>query len=214
MLKRLLEWYDSYRFCPDSKVRFHNDAAADGAFDIANGANYTGWIMDGSTVVGTLMVKAGKLDNNNQVKVTASVQLAGLKKNYTAMFSIDEKGKAVIDDKDANWYNELSGMFLGGNWLSGTVTLGGNAYTVRGGNAKNNVESFDKYAGHVWAMALKSSAVDQACANVAGYSTLTVTPTNKGKFAINGVAIDGKLYGAAVAKGIASFAVNSRTIED
>lgn len=173
------------------KLRFHNDATEDGSFDMTTANNYTGWIMDYSKVVGTVTIKTGKADKNSGlIKVTASVQLSGLKKNYTAMFKIDENGKAVIDDEDANWYNELCGMFLGGNWLSGKVTLGGKAYTVRGGNAQNSVESFDNYAGHVWTMALSSNSGENL-ANVIGYSTLTVTPAKKGKIKVSGVMADG-----------------------
>ena len=173
------------------KLRFHNDALADG--DFVPGTSYTGWILDGwGGSVGTVTVKTGKLDKNNQVKVTASVQLSGLKKNYTAMFRIDEKtGKAVLDDPEANWFNELKGMFLGGNWLSGGMTIAGKDYTVRGGNDKNSVESFDAYAGHVWVMALASSAWEENIANANGFSTLTVTPAKKGKIKVSGMMADG-----------------------
>ena len=171
------------------KLRFHNDALADGDFD--PGTSYTGWIMEYGSVVGTVTIKTGKLDKNNQVKVTASVQLSGLKKSYTAMFKIDENGKAVLDDPDANWYNELKDVFLGGNWLSGGMTIAGKDYTVRGGNDKNSVDSFDAYAGHVWAMALESSAWGENLANATGFSTLTVTPAKKGKIKVSGMMADG-----------------------
>lgn len=189
LLTGFVPWRGNYYQASFEKLRFHNDALADGDFD--PGTSYTGWIMEYGSVVGTVTIKTGKLDKNNQVKVTASVQLSGLKKSYTAMFKIDENGKAVLDDPDANWFNELKDVFLGGNWLSGSMTIAGKDYTVRGGNDKNSVESFDAYAGHVWVMALSSGWVEENVANAIGFSTLTVTPAKKGKIKVSGMMADG-----------------------
>ena len=190
---------DGYYVADFEKVRFHNDVAQDGAFDPAKASSYTGWIMDGRQVVGTLTVKTGKANKDGLVNVTAAVQLSGLKKTYTAQFSVNKDGKAVIDDPDSNWYNELAGdenagkdgLVLGGNWLSGDMTIAGKTYGVRGGNDKNNVEAFENYSTRVWTMALSSIAPDTTLANVTGYSTLTVTPAKKGKIKVTGMMADG-----------------------
>ena len=200
--KKNLSGYD-YLYCaPDyQKLAFHNDASADG--DFVPGSSYSGWIMNGQSdgnnyVVGTVTVKTGKLDKNNEVKVTMTVQLAGVKKNYTAMFKIDENGKAVISDASAKQLNDLAGMYLGGTWLSGQISLAGRPYpyTVRGANSgKEALAGMDGFAGHVWGMYLSSSTSELAPV-VNGYSGLSISVAKKGKVKVSGTLADGQKVSA------------------
>lgn len=174
-------------------LRFHNDEDEDG--DFVAGSSYTGWLMDEQGhVLGTITVKTSKADKKTgESKVTATIQLPGWKKVYTAQFKVGEDGKAFIVDPDSKVasVNPLNGMFLGGNWLSGDITFEGNTYAVRGGNAAKNVASFDAYVGHVWAAVLSASVEDDDLATANGYSTLTFTPQKKGKVKIDGSLADG-----------------------
>ena len=179
------------------KLRFHNDEAEDG--DFVPGSSYTGWIMSGNYVVGTVSVKTGKPDRNNEVKVTMTVQLAGVKKNFTAMFKVDENGKAVATEAARKQFSELAGnpagrydgMFLGGTWLSGGVRLAGRDYKVRGANSsKEALASMDAFANHTWGAVLVSSSDLVPVVN--GYSGLSISVAKKGKVKISGTLADGQ----------------------
>ena len=178
------------------ELRFHNDADADG--DFVAGSSYSGWLMDGSgRVIGKITITTGKADRKTgQSKVTAKVEIPGYKKSYTAQFVKDPlTGKASIVNPDSmvSGVNPLNGMFLGGNWLSGDVTIDGTTYAVRGGNSKKNTDQFKNYKGKVWAAALHASGNGSLdLATTWGYSTLSFTVADaKGKIKVAGLMADG-----------------------
>lgn len=186
-----------------AKLAFHNDASEDGNFE--PGSSYTGWIMnDNDFVVGSVTVKTGKMDKNGEVKVTMTVQLAGVKKNFTAMFEIDENGKAVATEATRKQFSELAGdpnadsyngVYLGGTWLSGSVRLAGQDYTVRGGNSsKEALADMDVFAGHVWGAVLTSHSEDVPVVN--GFSGFSISVAKKGKVKVSGTLADGQKISA------------------
>ena len=138
-----------------AKVSFRTEGIqSDEAF--AGNKNYQGWLKDDNgTIVGKITVKAAKIDaKTGRCKVTATVEMAGLKKNITDSFVVNTNGIGVCG---YTYSRGLDGLELGGSWLHGTLNIEGKAYKLEGGAdlAKTDAARFDAYKGGVWAIAIR-----------------------------------------------------------
>lgn len=173
---------------------FENDG------EFAGNANYQGWLKSGKVVVGKITVKAAKIDaKTGRCKVTAVVEMAGVKKTITDSF-------IVKDGKGVAGYTKLSGLEnlqLGANWLTGKIDFNGKSYSIEGGvDAAKGEDPFDAYKGGLWAIAIQpqqnradSHQEDDEAVKVpsigSGYCGITVSAAAKGKVKIGGFLPDG-----------------------
>ena len=187
-----------------AKVSFRTEGIqSDEAF--AGNKNYQGWLKDDNgTIVGKITVKAAKIDaKTGHCKVTATVEMAGLKKNITDSFVVNTNGIGVCG---YTYSRGLSGLELGGSWLHGTLNIEGKEYSLEGGAdlAKTDAARFDAYKGGVWAIAIwpyvenacvwngnqedpDLDEVDSQLLKMAnGYCGLSVSAAAKGKVKVTG----------------------------
>lgn len=174
-----------------TKVSFRTEGIqSDEAF--GGNQNYQGWLKDGSgTIVGKITVKAAKIDaKTGRCKVTAMVEMAGLKKTITDSFVVNTNGIGVCGYTNSKGLADLQ---LGGSWLHGTLTIEGETYSLEGGAdlAKTDASRFDAYKGGVWAIAImsdvSSSPLPRELLTMAnGYCGLSVSAAAKGKVKVTG----------------------------
>ena len=167
--------------------------------DFAGNANYQGWLKNSSgLVVGKITVKAAKIDANGRCKVTATVEMAGVKKAITDSFVVKD-GKGVAGYTNPKGLNDLQ---LGANWLTGKIDFNGMTYSLEGGvDAAKDAAPFDVFNGCCWAVAIQPMAVNaygytettaiQVPSIAQGYCGITVSAAAKGKLKIGGFLPDG-----------------------
>lgn len=174
---------------------FENDGEFEG------NANYQGWLKnDNGLVVGKITVKAAKIDaKTGHCKVTAVVEMAGVKKTITDSFIVKD-GKGVAGYTNPKGLNDLQ---LGENWLTGSINFNGMSYSIEGGvDAAKGTDPFDAYKGGLWAIAIQPQqywADSKLEGNGAvyvpsiqyGYCGITVSAAAKGKVKIGGFLPDG-----------------------
>lgn len=190
-----------YQACGRAKfdrVTFRTEGFGnDGEF--AGNANYQGWLKNSSgLVVGKITVKAAKIDANGRCKVTATVEMAGVKKAITDSFVVKD-GKGVAGYTNPKGLNDLQ---LGENWLTGKIDFNGMTYSLEGGvDAAKGTAPFDVFNGCCWAIAIQPTAVNasghtettaiQVPSIAQGYCGITVSAAAKGKLKIGGFLPDG-----------------------
>lgn len=189
-----------YKVADFTPVSFRTEGFEnDGEF--AGNANYQGWLKNTSgLVVGKITVKAAKIDaKTGRCKVTAVVEMAGVKKTITDSF-------IVKDGKGVAGYTKLSGLEnlqLGENWLTGSIDFNGKSYSIEGGvDAAKGKDQFDVYKGGLWAIAIqpqrnRADSYQEGTWAVRvpsirdGYCGITVSAAAKGKVKIGGFLPDG-----------------------
>ena len=190
--------YQSYGRAKFDRVIFRTEGFGNDG-DFAGNANYQGWLKNSSgLVVGKITVKAAKIDANGRCKVTATVEMAGVKKAITDSF-------VVKDGKGVSGYTKLTGLDdlqLGANWLTGKINFNGMTYSLEGGvDAAKGTAPFDVFNGCCWAIAIQPTAVNasgytemtaiQVPSIAQGYCGITVSAAAKGKLKIGGFLPDG-----------------------
>ena len=184
-----------------TKVSFRTEGIqSDEAF--AGNQNYQGWLRDDNgTIVGKITVKAAKIDTKTgHCKVTAAVEMAGLKKTITDSFVVNTNGIGVCGYTNSKG---LDGLELGGSWLHGAIAIEGKEYYLEGGAdlAKTDAARFEAYKGGVWAIAIRpevynaytsDGGVSRELLKMAnGYCGLSVSAAAKGKIKVTGFMPDG-----------------------
>lgn len=179
-----LGFHDTYL---SSYALFPGDAAA--ALPVA--ATYTGYVLDGDSIAGTVLLKEGRANRRTgRASFKASVQLLGSKRNtYSAKASISETAPTTV---------RLSGtagtmtLTVASSSISGDVN-GLPVVGVRNMSAANEARSGDYAAWTgVYNIALVTTGAEgSGSAFAAGCSALAATVSANGKTKVTGTMSDG-----------------------
>ena len=191
-----LGFHDTYlsSSSADAYTLFSDDVAA---VSTVAATAYTGCVMDGGSMVGTVLLKVGRPNNRTGIaSFKATVQLLGSKKrSYSAKVSVSDSAPTTVTLSGTAGTMTLT---VAASALSGDIE-GMTVMGVRNMSAAKEPRSGDygDWKGVYNIVLAATGAEGTGTAFAAGYSALAVTVAAKGKTKVTGTMSDGTKVSAS-----------------